>query len=332
MAYERNWAFFPSFDTYVAADVATQMKRRLWAIKAFLCGQIGTPTLGLWQVYGSSDGATAGLDGPGNGGSTDRWGATFDASKIPAAAGGSPHGWCVLKSPLMNGMTFYMLLAADTASAASGYATMNFAKAAYTGGTASANPTSTDSWGPMSNGAFIATGGLNQWLHGALSANGDFFIWSSRQGFADPEAFYAAIAPVGCAPGDAYPIWTAGSCYAGGNAAVQTIINPGAGTGTRNGAGTASQSQLSVLSSASGAQYKDLLTGKVLDIPAWVTVIVNAVSIHARGRLPDIGTTPFNGYVPCTPVGSAIRDGSNNVIYLTVGALILPFNSVPTLQ
>lgn len=75
-------------------------KSVVWSLKAHLMNQIATGSLGptardpasVWTCLGSSDGATGGLDG------TDRWGSTFNASKIVSANHGVAHSWIALQN------------------------------------------------------------------------------------------------------------------------------------------------------------------------------------------------------------------------------------------
>jgi hypothetical protein len=325
MATERPWKSAASFDSYVAADAAELLKRRVWAIKAFLTGYIGGATLGLWTVAGSSDGVTAGMDG------VDRLGAAFDPTKIVQGTAGSAHSWIALFSPAMNGVRVYLLLSADSATAANG--SIIFAKAAFTGGTATANPTSVDSWTSIGTQPLVSTSGLSQRLHGALSATGDFFMWSARQGGAGVvEFFFAAIAPVGCAPADQYPIYTYAACSAGTSYPVCGVLfGAGPATTCRNGLGAAGATSLFLIV-ASQATSADALTGALIDIPPWVVVTVGGVT-HLRGRLPDIGVFQYNASSPTVPNCSTLRNAQTNAIeYLTLGALIVPFDSLPDMS
>jgi hypothetical protein len=322
MAYERNWKSAESFDSYVAADAAELLKRRVWAIKAFLTGYVGGATLGLWTVAGSSDGVTAGMDG------VDRLGAAFDPAKIVQGTAGSAHSWIVLFSPVMNGYQWSMCI--DLNSATAGCYSVIFARSAFTGGTNAARPTSVDEWVPANGAALMSTAGLTQRLHGAISSTGDFFLWSARLGGGGyAEFFLAAIAPVGVHAADQFPLYTACAVQVSGEAPSQAFLGGAtASIITRNGAAVAScYAQISFPSLTPAV---DLLSGRLLDVPAWVMVRnVANTTLHARGRLPDMGVTPsLAGAVSC-PTGSVIRDGANAIAYTTVGALIVPFDSAP---
>lgn len=72
-------------------------KNYWWMLKAALRNELGSTTAGtrhansVWTCIGSSDGVTAALDG------VDRWGATFDPTKLISNNGGS-HSWIILEN------------------------------------------------------------------------------------------------------------------------------------------------------------------------------------------------------------------------------------------
>src|SRR3954451_9780282 len=140
---EKSWQFDPN---RLAADNTTviQLSRAfVWWMKAFLTGQIGGAAQGLWSVYGSCDGVTAGLD------AVDRWTLAFDGTKIVRAAAGVAHSWMVLKSPLLatpaGDLNFSAIL--DFSGVAdSTPLNLVFCKTAPPGGTTTARPVSVDEW------------------------------------------------------------------------------------------------------------------------------------------------------------------------------------------
>lgn len=136
----------------------------LWFVKAFLKGEVGGATAGLWTCVGSSDAVTAGMDG------TDRWGATYDGTKIVRASGAVAHSWIVLRSPnfTAGGITavpFYMTI--DYSGTLDYQTVFVFSKAAPTGGTITARPTATDEWAHTA-----AQGQVNDNTTGAFKFNG----------------------------------------------------------------------------------------------------------------------------------------------------------------
>jgi hypothetical protein len=329
MAYERNWQFAPSFDSYAAPDIVSGARRRLWQIKAFLMGQIGGATQGLWTCVGSSDGTTAALDG------VDRWGSTFDGTKIVRASPGSAHSWLVLRSPVLaSGIQVSLLL--SFGSAQDFYATIGFAKAQFTGGSVTADPTSTDSWTPISVAQFsYQTGAFTARMHGVLSTSGDFFLWTARLGGGGNADFVSAcIAPVGCKANDAYPVWTFASYITGTDASNGSNVSASSGsngtpTTMRGGLGAGSAAAYLPLLSSQPAL--DLLDGTWIDTPANV-VVVSGSTLHMRGRLPDMAVSVGSNSASARPSGATIRDAQNSVIFTTVGVLVVPFNVVPDMS
>jgi hypothetical protein len=331
MAYERNWAF--SFDNaYIIASALDYTRWQVWSWKALLCGQLGGLTLGLWSVYSSSDGSTAGNgDGPG----VDRWTSTYNGSLLVRAAAGSAHSWVVLKSPLMNGINFYLTISLGTTNDA--YILAKFSKVAPTGGTTTADPTASDSW---TYGAFTGTVACNvapaantvQRSSICLSSVGDFIFINTPNGYAFPHCVTMAIAPVGCHPNDRYPIWN----YAGySNTApggisyttLSTQVNNNNATRTGSVAVAAAWECL-ICMSAKTAETPDLLTGKRETLPSWVMVNAGATTEwHQRGRLPDIFVVGGNSV--SVPVGPVLMDGGGNPTHVFLGNLVVPANAVP---
>jgi hypothetical protein len=327
MAYERTWAFSYN-NSYVPTSNADQTKYQMWALKAMLLGQYGGFTLGLWTVYYSCDGVVAGTPNDG----VDRWGSSYDPSKIVQNAAGSAHSWFVLKSPVMNGQTFYMLIAANTATTTSG--TIELARAPYTGGTTTANPTSTESWimGTVTSAwnAGNSIGVLNR-FNMALTSVGDFVYFPVQAGQITPNhatLCVGVIAPIGCDAADPYPIWTQkffSATAPGGFAAGQLAV-----ASTQASRGPSPAAGFVVLIAPSQALLVngnlDLFTGAQVDLPCWVA-FQSTTTWGMRGRLPDIkyipqASTPFQS-------GAFMRDGSNNITMVSVGCLWIPCNNTP---
>lgn len=128
---------------------------------------------GLWTCAGSSDAVTAGMD------AVDRWGAIYDGTKIVRAAGAVAHSWIVLKSPVLNGANWYLTI--DFNSASDATTRFVFAKAAPTGGSIAARPTSTQEWHVRPDNT-IADQTLNDGasassrLHAGMSTDGGFYM------------------------------------------------------------------------------------------------------------------------------------------------------------
>ena len=82
------------------SSILAIQKSHLWALKAHLMDQIAVGSTGptarapasVWTCLGSSDGVAGGLD------AVDRWGSSFDASKLVFANDGVAHSWIVLEN------------------------------------------------------------------------------------------------------------------------------------------------------------------------------------------------------------------------------------------
>jgi hypothetical protein len=295
-----------------------------------LLGQYGGLTLGLWSTYYSCDSVTAGTPNDG----VDRWGAAFDASKIVRGVAGAAHSWYVLKSPLMNGFNFYLLITFDSTSDPS--ASLFMAKTSFTGGTATANPTSTDSWALVSNGNFNNGNTNAHRFNMLLSSTGDFWWFVIRAGQSGAESLVSVIAPTGCDPLDRYPIWSYQTFRASG-----TLTSPGAfdnqkmtggGTpnATLNGFGvSASSVTMARQRYTEGGTGYDLLTGSQLDQPCWLVVDATA-GWHHRGRLPDCVMSYLNNSANAAPNGDAVNPGTG-IIAVQMGCILLPLTIVPDL-
>jgi hypothetical protein len=193
----------------------------IWYLKAFLKGEIGGATSGLWTVEGSTDGTTAAMDG------VDRWGATFDSTKIffSVFANGTKHSWIVLKSPSINGVNYRMLLTCrdGTTGATNAGILVYFSKGAFTGGTGTTDPTATDQWGPVSTAGtqamvwapynFVPTAADTFRVHAGLATDGSFFYYSTIDGtMNNPHNLFIFSPLADTDPSDLYPVFTYYGC------------------------------------------------------------------------------------------------------------------------
>ncbi len=186
MANEKTWYTWTDYPCPDVSSVAGQLKSFMWILKAMLKGEITGPNVGPegaapsssnWTVYYSCDGATAGTANDG----VDRWGATYDATKLVTTTAAAAHSWMVVKSPAALG-PYYLCL--DLVSANASWGNIAFAKTAFTGGTTTARPTSTDevTWlaGQMvDSNPWSVPGGR---YHRCIDANGNFWLFSSKNG------------------------------------------------------------------------------------------------------------------------------------------------------
>jgi hypothetical protein len=195
MATLRTWYTLNDF-SIDALDVTNLIRANasaMWALKAFLMGQITTtpavgaagapPSSSYWICEGSSDGVTGGMDG------VDRWGGTFNSSKLVVGNPGVAHSWIVLRSPVgLAGGPIRLLLACTVTfdNSMSGWLT----KETFTGGTQAVNPSVTGAalgalrpfnvidgyWKPVTS----LTAGIK--AHFVVDDNGHFCFLISRSG------------------------------------------------------------------------------------------------------------------------------------------------------
>ncbi len=184
----------------VAQSIVFSLKSFIKGVKTGTTGTSGTPPVGsVWTVVGSSDGATAGLDG------TDRWTNTFDATKLLRAAAASNHSWIVMQSPSTIstlGVPFYLLISLGTNSDAR--ILVRASKTAFTGGSITADPTSVDSTDFSVFNLLADINAQPSRCTYVTDAVGNFFVVWSRNGIG---VFHTMIAFQAWTPmvGDAYP-------------------------------------------------------------------------------------------------------------------------------
>lgn len=176
--FEKTWQTALNVTPSDNATVLGLSRSYLWFVKAFLKGEVGGATAGLWTCVGSSDSATAALDG------TDRWGATYDGTKIVRASGAVAHSWIVLRSPNftaggITGVPFHMTI--DYSGTLDYQTVFAFSKAAPTGGTITARPTATDEWvHTVAQGQVNDNTALPYKFNGWLAADGCFACGAAK--------------------------------------------------------------------------------------------------------------------------------------------------------
>lgn len=331
MAYERNWGF--SFNNpYTPTSAVDQTKYQVWALKGMLTGQWGGFTQGLWTVYSSCDGA----GNFGNGDFIDWWGPTYDPTKFVFGTAGNPHSWIVLKSPLMNGFNFYLDISLDSATTTT--ASLFCSKAAPTGGTNTATPTASPQWGfgTLTVWNSASSSGVLNFFNMILSDTGDFVYFPVQVGQTNPASStltMAVIAPISCHPSDNFPLMTY-KHFINTSAGFLGVVftNASAEQGCLSADGVISKSvALMHYFSPIPSAAPDILTNKYITMPCRIAVDKNSgAGWHIRGRLPDIHLTySLNDSSAMPPCGLTIRDGSRNIIYVSVGCLWLPCNNTP---
>jgi hypothetical protein len=179
-AWSRTWYTDVDYTLDDVSTAALMQKSILWAVKAAMKGEIlntSQPAGARWTCVGSSDAATAGMD------NTDRWGTTFDATKVVGASGGSARSWIVLKSP--NGIgPLYFTIHYNT-DIGTNYVYYHVSKTLPTGGSTTARPTSaaelTWSGGSSQQFANTAAPGVPMRMHRVSDANGFFLLLVGKQ-------------------------------------------------------------------------------------------------------------------------------------------------------
>jgi hypothetical protein len=302
MATELTWRTDPNRIPSDVSSAANKCKWDAWHLVHALLGDSGGFTEGLWTVYYSCDGVTAGTANDG----VDRWGSAFNATKIVNATGA--HSWFVLKAPETLG-SLYLTVDCNNASAST--FTILFSKAAPTGGTTSARPTATDAWEHTAivfSNLSVAT---TPRTHLSLSSRGDFVFATNNE---TNNSFYAVIAAFKMQEAgslDDYPWITiasvgtnggASSLQAGGTGSLTTAINGTGNTVLRgrsfDGAAVPSHVVVSPSAHASGTTTPEYFLvrirgdaanvsdGTYNDFPCYVYSF-GATTAERKGRLPD---------------------------------------------
>lgn len=186
LSHSKPWYSVVDIDsTTLSLDMSTVAKANassMWVLKQLLkAGSVGTGTLGWtgavpgtahWSVIGSSDGATAGLDG------VDRWSNSFDTTKLVTGL-----SWIVLQHPVATG--WYIQLGCNTIATNGVDVRMYYQPGGPTGGSTTAIPTWTAA--PINSNyadgyvqyAFASTATRYQFT---TDANGCFWFGSQSTG------------------------------------------------------------------------------------------------------------------------------------------------------
>lgn len=355
MAYERSWQFLAPQGPRVAASVADAPAYFMWMLKSFLKGEVGGAVSGLWTCYGSCDGATAGLD------ANDRWGSPYNIALIPVTDSASgTHAWIVLtRDIVVNGVTHsvrLLLSGHGQGTLNSGHVWVGLTTGTPTGGTTTADPTMTNpmfqrtTYNTVTYYATNTTSGRK--YYGALSTTGDFWFAETINGEISRGIYFAN--PVGCKLNDQYPFHTIYSellnisgtslrdffTFGGGTLYTRVAASgQGATPGLYYNGSTGYPALVRPALGTDSVPFLDGSDVSLFDLPAYVVVGNNtstsSTAGHARGRLPDVGicggadsnATSSATYRPCN-IGTAIRDSSGNIEYVTMNQLILPYNAL----
>ena len=340
MAHDKTWQFDINHVFGDVSAVANQGAWFLWYLKALVTGQIALTDAngasiaspqGLWTIVGSSDGVTGALDG------VDRWGSTFDNTKMVwATAEGTAHSWVVLQAPAGLG-TFYILISLIAATSGA-YVKIVTSAPTFTGGSATNSPSGGTDLGQTVKGTanlqFVeGISGVARKAHGLLATDGSFLFLGSRDGSGVFSSSFMLNKIVDAKAGDTAPFAFNLSYNAAG---VHRVADWWANTAVNAWAiktNTATPSgflvSLSDVSRGGSGGLGALFGGSVdsfdnlwNDWPIWV---VPASSPTLKGRLSDVRMThqyPGDGSV--YPLSGQITD-------MVVGMSWVPANAAPSL-
>jgi hypothetical protein len=335
MAYERTWQFMDVQGPFTPATNVKSVPYFNWVMKRMLLGQTNAGiTQGLWSVYGSSDGSTAGMD------AVDRWGSPFALPDMRTTVSGAPIGWIVLTTSIGGIPVWLSLLGAHTGGSTNeSNLTVTLSSVAPTGGSTTVLPTITN---PLRTVALLGTQPTfnadttnARRYYGGLTSLGDFWIASTVSG--EIEHWMTVVAPVGCKVNDAYPVYANGCTYsAAGNsvpAAGSRIFGLAADMAGKRYNGSTGYQFIAPTFQFAQLDASDV---SLYDFPVWVMVAdsTTPTALHARGRLPDMGIisgvlNPGSGAAarPCS-VGTCVRDGLAAVKYVTLNGMVVPYNNL----
>jgi hypothetical protein len=287
--YEKVWQF-DSNRQYTPPDAITLSKYQLWYMKAFLLGQIGNATQGLFTVVGSSDGVTAALDG------VDRLGAVFDPAKLVFAPTSTAKSWILLLGPTENNKPLYIFMDLNSTSGTD-RVTWVIANQAPTGGGTSAAAVPT--W-PANTYFAMAQPALNDGvaaprrMNAGLTTDGKqvYFLFA-KEGTNCFQSFIMFGCTADYRTTDTSPFYLYGA-YGAGN------IHPGDVTATNanvaNGGSPAHfncailyRTFRGVTNPFGGNTIADAITGKYQDMG--VEWMAYSPIVAFKGRIPDFGIT-----------------------------------------
>lgn len=338
---DRTWQY-DNNRTVADTTVAARMNYSwLWYLKAFLTGQAGGATLGLWTVDQSCAyvGGTTWTASSG-----DNYSSTFVLAEWLQAASGN-HSWIVLKSPasFANGpwyLTIDLLSTAGTALPTNGF---RFSKTQPTGGSTSASPTTSNYIysNYLGNTMDYSTTGVLYRINGMLASNGDFVVIVVKANTGLPQTFTAAFHLLETDASDTAPMCFMHQWLQSGNCMTATyfsehstannqwhimapIIGPSGSTTVGGGALVVGTIQSGGFGFRQVLTYGDAISYKHPTFPMYIW---NATSgyLCVRGRLPD-----FQWILSALPQG-AVYPGNGSITYVKLGDVYFPANAAPLL-
>jgi len=319
---------------YATTTATTQQQQRniIWFLKAFLRGDSGVgspPTLGLWTVYYSCDSAVAGSADD----QVDRWGTTFDNTKVVRNSAGSAHSWFVLKSPSNFGVSgngpYYLII--DYVGSDDYHADFIYSKAAPTGGTTLVRPTATDEFGHAGIQTHSSFGSESWNCHGLLSSDGIFWLFVGKVGSGGVNLCLAGQALAEASASDLANL----AIYSKYDAASPPVPTNRSNFQTTNNWKIRDYSNTSIqpikpctLSDGSNTVHEDIVIRKsdqkYIDLPIYMYIAV-AGQRDLRGRLFDIRWGP--SVLPEGQVDPSVASPTSTML----GDCWFPANAVPNL-
>lgn len=311
-------------------------KAMWWTVKAALKGTVlnTNAVVGTqWTLKYSCDSATAGTANDG----VDRIGDTFDASKIVRTTGGGARSWAVFESPSALGPVY---LCMDYTGSADNLATWAWSKTAFTGGTTTARPTSTDEF-VSSVFAFCETGvSAAAKVHKIVTSSGHYILMNGRTGLGKPSHAQGFLPVTEIYSGDVWPFFgfvDAGSSSNGPFHANQNSwragTSPSMRTRTWNGGTAVNLAPLAYsYSSSTGADFlgslmtaSDQADGKYIDLPVYAGVVTSGTTYSLKGRLYDIRWT-HSGIGD----GTMFQQADGTLTHVKIGSSWVPCTVQPT--
>lgn len=322
--FEKTWQM--DMNRSFGGGSRLNQQNSVWYFKAFLKGEIGGATTGLWTCLGSSDAAVGAID------AVDRWTSTFDSTKITSAAAGTAHSWMLLQGPGSLGGTVYCLLDYGTNGI---YQQLNvfFSHQAFSGGSSTTRPTAPDEWGAPWNGwNFHDTSGSAWIANGFMTTEGSFHILFGPLSNGEPYSAIMCHKLSEARSEDGVPVVTfadfGNNCFTRGamvGSSKQNIIMR-YGAAPSNGI-TTNASFMNWLDESSNYFLESISTdatsGGYDDLPIYVVAInpINARSI--RGRLADIK------WAPSSLASYTVEPSTGSPVSMVVGDVWMPCNAVP---
>jgi hypothetical protein len=309
----------------------------LLAIQQALCNTILTtsmPAGATWTVDSSCDGTTAGTSADG----VNRW---TDSTKVIRSSGAVAHSWMVLKHATLG---YWLLI--DYSGSADYNVKLWLGKAAFTGGTTTAAPTSTASaqtgttafW--TSSDVVAAAGKISK----CVDATGRFTLLWGKTGAGKAISAMGLTQCVGGYSGDTTPdvLWldagttTNPPCHANQNSWRTTTTQAMVSRNWNNTAAVICSPLAYCGNNASGTDFiagtmngPDAQDGKYIDYPIRVGVFT-ASNIADKGVLQDWSWAPYGSSSSTLAQNTMAENSGGTPTHILIGSCWIPWNTQPT--